>query len=68
MPAPRLKAGGIGEAGDGVADQLALAAAEAADRIAHEHNLGEVIATQGGAAEALAGTKLALDLNAVVGV
>jgi len=32
---PRLDAGGEREAGDGVADHLALSAAEAADGIAH---------------------------------
>jgi hypothetical protein len=68
MSAPGLKAGREGQAGDGVTDQLALSAAEAADRIAHEHDLGEVIAAQRGTAKALAGTKLALDRNAMVGV
>ena len=52
----------------GVADHLALTAAEAADGIAHEQNLGEVVAAQRGAAEGLAGAELALDRNAVVGV
>ena len=56
------------EAGDGEADKLTLAAAEAADRIAHEKDLSEVVAAQGGAAERLAGTELALDRNAVTRV
>jgi hypothetical protein len=37
-----LDAGRDGEARYGVADHLALATAEAADRIAHEENLAEV--------------------------
>lgn len=51
VSAARLDAGRDGEAGDGVADHLALTAAEAADGIAHEQNLGEVFAAQAGAAE-----------------
>ena len=42
--APRFDAGGDSEAGYGVADHLTLAAADAADGIAHEQNLREVIA------------------------
>jgi len=38
-----------------------LTAAEAADGIAHEKDLSEVIAAQGGAPECLAGTELASD-------
>lgn len=68
MPAARLDAGREREAGDCVADHLALTATEAADGIAHEQNLGEVVAAQGGAAEGLAGAELALNRNAVVGV
>jgi hypothetical protein len=68
MPAPRLDAGREREAGDGEADQLALTAAKAADGIAHEKDLGEVVSAQGGAAEGLAGTELALDRDAVAWV
>jgi len=53
------------EAGDGEADKLTLTAAEAPDRIAHEKDLGEVVAAQGGSPECLAGTELALDRNTV---
>jgi hypothetical protein len=68
MSAARLDAGREGEAGNGVADHLALTAAEAADGIAHEKDLGEVIAAQGGAPECLAGAILALDRDTVAGV
>ena len=68
MPAAGLDAGRERKAGDGVADHLPLTAAEAADGIAHEQNLGEVVAAQSGAAEGLAGAELALNRNAVVGV
>ena len=68
MPAAWLDAGREREAGDGVTDHLALATAEAADGIAHEQNLGKIVAAQGGAAEVLAGAELALDRNPVVGV
>ena len=68
MPAAGFDAGREREAGDGVADHLALTATEAADGIAHEQNLGEVVAAQGRAAEGLAGAELALNRNAVVGV
>jgi hypothetical protein len=40
----RFDAGRERETGDGKADQLTLAAAEAADGIAHEKDLGEVVA------------------------
>jgi hypothetical protein len=68
MLASRFDAGREREAGDGEADQLALTATEAADGIAHEKDMGEVIAAQGGAAECLAGTELALDWNTVARV
>ena len=68
VPAPGLDAGREGEAGDGVADHLALTATEAADGIAHEQDLGEVFAAEGGAAEVLAGAELALDRHAMVGI
>jgi hypothetical protein len=59
-------AGGDGEAGYGEADKLPLAAAKAADRVTHEENLGEILRTQTGAAEALAGAVLALDGDTVL--
>ena len=65
MLSPRLDAGGEREAGDGEADHLALAAAEAADGITHEKDLVEVVTAQGGAAKCLAGTELTLDGDAV---
>lgn len=68
MPAAGLDAGREGEAGDGVADQLALTAAEATDGIAHEQDLSEVIAAQGGAAETLTGAELTVDLGTIEGV
>lgn len=68
VPAAGFDAGRDGEAGDGVTDHLTLTAAEAADRIAHEENLGEVFAAQGRAAEVFSGAELALDGNTVVGV
>jgi len=68
MPAAGLDAGREREAGDGVTDHLALAAAEATDGIAHEQNLGKIVAAQGGTTEALAGAELTLDRDTVVGV
>jgi hypothetical protein len=68
VSAARLDAGGEREAGDGVTDHLALTTAETADGIAHEQNLSEVVAAQGGTAKALTGTELALDRDTVVGV
>jgi hypothetical protein len=65
---PRLDAGREREAGDCEAYQLALAAAEAADGITHEKDLGEVVAAERGAPECLAGTELALDGDAVARV
>src|SRR5258708_3091643 len=56
------------EAGDGEADNLTLTAAEAPYPIAHEKELGEVVAAQGGSPESLAGTELALDRNTVTRV
>jgi len=64
----RFDAGRERETGDGEAHQLALTAAQAADRIAHQEDLAEVIATQGGASKSLAGTELALDRNPVARV
>ena len=63
-----LDAGRDGEARYGVADHLALAAAEAADGVAHEENLSEVFSAEGGAAKVLSGAELALDGDAVVGI
>jgi hypothetical protein len=68
MLSTRFDAGRKREAGDGEADKLTLTAAEAPDRIAHEKDLGEVVAAQGGATECLAGTELALDRNTVTRV
>ena len=68
VPAAGLDAGRDGQAGDGVTDHLALTTAETADGIAHEQNLSEVVAAQGGTAKALTGTELALDRDTVVGV
>jgi hypothetical protein len=68
MLSSRFDAGREREAGDGEADKLTLTAAEAADGIAHEKDLGEVVAAQGGATECLAGTELALDRNTVTRV
>jgi hypothetical protein len=68
MPAAGLDAGRDGEAGDGVADHLALTAAETADGIAHEQDLGEVVAAESGAAKVFSGAELTLDLDAVQGV
>ena len=63
-----LDAGRDGEARYGVADHLALAAAEAADGVAHEENLAEVFSAEGGPAKVLSGAELALDGDAVVGI
>lgn len=68
VSAAGFDARGDSEAGDGVTNHLALAAAQAADRIAHEEDLGKVVAAQRGTAEVLAGTELALDGDAVVRV
>src|SRR6266481_5933122 len=68
MLSSRFDAGREREAGDGEADHLALTAAEAADGIAHEKDLGEVVAAQGGAPEIPAGTELALNRNTVARV
>jgi len=57
-----------GKARDGVADHLALTAAETANGITHEQNLADIVAAQGGAAEALAGAELTPDRHAVVRV
>jgi hypothetical protein len=64
----RFNTGREREAGDGEAHQLALTAAEAADGIAHQKYLGEVISAQCGTPKSLAGTKLALDRNPVARV
>lgn len=68
MAAARFDAGGKGEAGYRVADQLALAAAETADGVTHEHDLAEVFGAERGATKVLAGAELALDGDAVVGI
>jgi len=68
VPASGFYAGRDGKARNGVANHLALTAAEATDRIAHQQNLWEVLAAERGAAEALAGTELTLNRYAVVGV
>lgn len=68
MAAAGFHAGGEGEAGYGVADQLTLAAAETADGIAHEHELAEVTGAERGAAKVFAGAELALDGDAVIGI
>lgn len=68
MAPTRLDAGGDCEAGYGVADHLALAAANAADGIAHEEDFAEVFGPEGGTAKLLPGAELALDTYAVVGV
>jgi hypothetical protein len=68
MAAAGFDAGGEGEAGYGVADPLALAAAETADWVAHEEDLAEVIGAECGAAKVIAGAELALDWDAVVRV
>jgi hypothetical protein len=68
MPTARLVAGRDGETSDGVACHLALAAAETTDGVAHEQDLSEVVAAQGGATKVLAGAELALNRNAVIGI
>ena len=68
MAAAGFDAGGEGEAGYGVAHPLALAAAETANGVAHQHDLAEVIGAERGAAKFIAGAELALDGDAVVGV
>lgn len=49
------------DAGNGEADHLALAATEAANRVAHKDYLPEIFRAQAGAAEGLARTVFALD-------
>ena len=68
VSATRLDARRESKACDGVTDHLALTAAEAADGIAHEQNLADIVAAQGGSAEVLAGAELTLDGDAMVGV
>jgi hypothetical protein len=65
MPSTRLDARRKRQARNREADQLALAAAEATDGIAHQQNLREVITAQRRPPKGLAGTELALDRNAV---
>ena len=65
VPPAGLDLGRDGEAGDGVTDHLALTAAEAADGVAHEEDLCEVVAAQRGAPKVLTGTELTLDWDAV---
>ena len=61
MLSSRFDAGRERKAGNGEAHQLALTAAEAANWIAHEKYLGEIIAPQCRAAKSLARTELTLD-------
>ena len=61
----RPDAGWERDAGDGEADHLTLTAAEAANGIAHEEEIGKVVSAQGGTAEALGGAELALDRHTV---
>jgi hypothetical protein len=68
MSAAWLDAGRDGETGDSVTDHLALTAAYTADGVAHEENLSEIVTTQRGAAEVLAGAELALDRDTVIRV
>jgi hypothetical protein len=68
MAPTRFDAGGDGKAGYGVADHLALAAADAADGITHEEDFAEVFGPEGGTAKLLSGAKLALNRGAVIGV
>lgn len=64
MPAAGFDAGRDGETGDGVADHLALTAAETTDGIAHEQDLGEVITAESRAAKVFSDAELALNLDA----
>ena len=68
VSASRLYAGRDGKTCDGVADHLALTAAETTDWVTHEQDLWEVLASECRAAKALAGTELTLNRYAVVGV
>ena len=68
MPAARFYAGRDGQACDGVADHLTLTATDTADGVAHQEDLGKVVATECGSAKALAGAELTLDRDAMVGV
>ncbi|MGD0442501.1 MAG: hypothetical protein ABSA39_01065 [Edaphobacter sp.] len=68
VPATRPDARRDCEACHGVADHLALTAASTANGIAHEQNLADIVAAEGGAAEVLAGAELTLDRDSVVGV
>ena len=68
MPAAWFDARRDRQAGDSEACQLTLTTAKAADRIAHEEDLGEVFTAQGRAAKLLSGAELTLDRNAMVGV
>jgi hypothetical protein len=54
-----------GDSGDGEAYHLPLAATETAHRVAHEQYFREILRSQAGAAEALAGTKLATNGSTV---
>ena len=53
-----------GDGGDGEADGLALAAAGAADGVAHEQELRDVASAEAGSAEALADAELTLQRDA----
>ena len=63
-----LDVGGDGECGDGEADLLPLAAAEAADGVAHHEEVTEVVWAEAGAAEVLCGAELALDRDSSDGI
>src|ERR1700748_1115298 len=58
-------AGRDGEASNCKAHHLSLAAAETADGIAHEKDLGEVLGAESGSAKVLASAVLAADRNSV---
>ena len=64
----RLDTGRERKACNGEAHELPLTAAEAADGIAHQKDLGEVIAAQCGAPKSFTGTELALNRDPVARV
>jgi hypothetical protein len=68
MLSSRFNAGREREACNGKAHQLALTATEAANRIAHEKYLGEIIAAQCRATKSLTRTELTLDRHTVTRV
>jgi len=65
MLSSRLDAGREPKTGNSEAHQLALTTPQGADGIAHEKDLSEVIAAQGGSPKRLPGTELALDRNTI---